>query len=686
MSASFGRVSRLRPAPDWLTFCWLVGSMALAVLPHLPRLPLWMPLLFLLAVMERASHFRWKRRPLPSWLRLVLTLLCIAGVWSSYGTILGRQAGVALLCTMLALKLSETFRSRDVFLLISLAYFIVITQFLFDQSIYLAVYLLAVAVIITATLIVNEAQPARDVRTPVRDWHGAPDVLRRAGWMLLQGLPLMLALFALFPRLGTPLWGVPEDALYGKTGISDHMEPGSIRDLFIDDSPAFRVDFAGDARPSQGRLYWRGPVLWHFDGAAWCREAPCIQDDGKDPQPRRIGKILGEVDQPLRYSVTLEPTQQLWLFALDTPVSPPRGFMGLEVDYTLHRTRPVTRTFQYDMTSDTGYQKNTRTDGRLTDRGLQLPNDRNPRTRALAEDLRAQFGEDSRALVTHVLQTFRQENYRYSFTPPPLGFHTVDDFLFETREGYCEYYSSAFTFLMRAAGIPARVVTGYQGGEYMGDPEYLLVRQSDAHAWSEVWLEGEGWVRVDPTAAVAPERVDRGALAALAGQRRGVWDYPWVRELRNQLDTVHRVWTDWVLKFDQARQKALLQPVGIDELSSSTAILLLTGIIITVTTVVMWLLLRVQWIGGLDPASRAYARFCRKLSRRGLPRSAAEGPEDFAERAAAVYGEVAEDIRRITRLYIQQRYARTGDDASLTLLRRAVRSFRVRGRRSSSAA
>ena len=677
MSASFGRISELKPAPDLVTFGWLLGSLTLAVLPHLSRLPPWLPLVFLLAVAERSSHFWWKRRPVPGWLRLLFTLGCVVGVGATYGTILGRQAGVALLCTMLSLKLLETYRKRDVFLLISLAYFIVITQFLFDQSVYLAAYLVLVAVVITATLIVNEAQPSRQLSS-VAPMKIARDTLRSAGWMLLQGLPLMILLFLLFPRLTTPIWGVPEDALYGKTGISDRMEPGSIRELFVDDSPAFRVDFLGP-KPRKDQLYWRGPVLWHFDGSAWCRSPPCAQGARRStPLIGVIPSISGDVDDPLRYQVTMEPSQQHWLFALDTPVVKPSGFMALERDYTLHHRRPVTRTLTYTMTSDAGYLKNNVSDQWGFRRaGLQLPDNRNPQTLDLATQLRARYGEDDRALVQAVLRRFRNEGYSYSFTPPPLGVHTVDDFLFSTKEGYCEYYSSAFTFLMRAAGIPARVVTGYQGGDYNGDPEYLLVRQSDAHAWSEVLLKDVGWVRVDPTAAVAPDRVDLGALQA-ARQRRGWFDFPWVRRMSNQLDAVHRMWTDWVLKFDQARQRSLLRPMGIDDLNVRSSVLLLTGAMVSVIALVMWLLLRVQWLGGLDPVAREYARFCRKLARHGVPRQPWEGPVDFAHRAARAFTPAAGAISRITHLYIDQRYRRgSSHPEQLKQLRHAVQQLKL---------
>ncbi len=655
---------------------WLLASLTLAILPHVPRLPPWLPLVFLVGAMERMSHFFFSRRPLAAWLRLLITVGCLVAVLLHYGTLLGRQAGVALLCAMLALKLMETFRRRDVYLLISLSYFVVVTQFLFDQSIYMVGYLLMAVVVITGTLIVTEVQPSRG-RRGQRGVAAAPlwGALRNAAWMLLQGLPLMAAMFLLFPRLGTPLWGLPEDVLAGKTGLSDRMEPGKILELFIDDSPAFRVDFDGPV-PDQSALYWRGPVLWYFDGSAWCRDNCIITSTS----PPLIG-VRGDIDParvraPIHYQVTLEPTDQHWLFALDLPVSrdlPP--YSAIEYDFTMHRRAPVTRLFAYEMTSDPSYPMDTRWDRALTMRGMRLPGGGNPRTRALAADWVRTHGDDRVAIIAEALRMFTTEGFSYSFTPPPLGIHGIDDFVFETRDGYCEYYASAFTFLMRAAGIPARIVTGYQGGTFMANGGYLLVRQSDAHAWSEVWLDGRGWVRVDPTAAVAPDRVSRGALAAV-GARRGVWDYAWLRELRNQFDAVHRLWSEWVLKFDRARQRALFRPIGIEDLSARDGMLLLVGIGAAFIGLFMYLLLRAQWLSGYDPIAREYARFCRKLARMGVPRKAWEGPRDFAGRAGVALEKLAPAIDAITELYVRLRYAPSAPAGALEELQFRVRRLR----------
>ncbi len=676
MSESFGRISGVSRLPDRVTMAWLLASLTLAIGPHVPRLPAWLPLLFLAAVAERMSHFYFKRRPLATWLRLAITVVCLAAILKYYGTILGRQAGVALLCAMLALKLMETFRRRDVYLLISLAYFVVVTQFLFEQSIYMVGYLLLAVVVITGTLIVTELQPSRER-------HGEPGVvaapfwgaLRNAAWMLLQGLPLMAAMFLLFPRLGTPLWGVPEDALAGKTGISDRMEPGKILELFIDDSVAFRVEFEGPV-PDPNALYWRGPVLWYFNGNAWCRDN-CIITSTRPPL---IG-VRSDIDPsriraPIRYQVTLEPTDQHWLFALDLPVRrtlPPRS--AIEFDFTLHRRAPVSQLLAYEMISDPLYPMDGRWDRALISRGRQLPAGSNPRARELASDWARRFGANRAAIVQRALTMFRNEGFSYSFQPPPIGIHGVDDFLFETKDGYCEYYASAFTFLMRAAGVSARVVTGYQGGTYNANAGYLLVRQSDAHAWAEVWLDDRGWVRVDPTAAVAPDRVNLGALAAV-GARRGLLDFAWLREVRDQFDAVHRLWSEWVLKFDRARQRSLFKPLGIEELSARNGMLLLVAVGTLFVGLVMYLLLRAQWLGGYDPVAREYARFCRKMARLGIQRKAWEGPRDFARRAAAEARPLAPAIEAITDLYVDLRYASGAPAGALEKLQSKVRRLR----------
>jgi transglutaminase-like putative cysteine protease len=645
---------------------WLVIALSLALLPHLLRLPVWFALLFSGSVVERVSHFWIKRPPFPRWIRILLTLGSLLGVALTHGRLLGRQAGVTLLCVMLALKLLETYQRRDVYLLITLAYFVVITQFLYNQTIYMVGYMLVTVIFITGTLIVVELQPSRRRLDHIESLGpGLLRHLRNAGWMLAQGVPLMLLLFLLFPRLSSPMWGLPEDAMDAKTGISGEMSPGLISELFIDDSPAFRARFDGPIPPRQ-LLYWRGPVLWDFDGLTWSRPSMAL----RSPAEIRIA----DVNNPLRYTVTMEPSQRNWLFGLDVPVMVPRNG-GMQLDHMLYRRRPVIDLTSYEMRSDPGYIMDPELSLMRRRASLALPGGRNPRTHDLAAQWRDELGDNDATLVQRALTMFRQQGFEYSFSPPPLGIDTVDDFLFETRNGYCEYYASAFTVLMRSAGIPARVVTGYQGGYISEQGDYLLVRNSDAHAWSEVWLEGRGWVRVDPTAAVAPDRISLGALAAFPSGR-GLLDFSWVWQLRNRLDAIHNFWNDWVVEFNRLRQRSLFKEFGIDDLNPAYATAVLVVFAVLFIGFVTRLLWRAQWLGGLDQTAREYARFCRKLERAGLPRRPSEGPRDFGRRAVLRFTPVRREISAIIDRYVALRYGRGGGDAAS--LRLLVNRLRVR--------
>lgn len=642
-SIEFPKVSS--SAPDMRTMMWLLSSLALVVAPHLQRLPLWFLGLFLSACALRLWQLKHQRRSIPGWIKLALTLLALVGIWLEYGTLLSRQANIGLLCVMLALKIMETAKRRDIYLLISMAYFVAITQFLFNQSFYLTLYLLGVVVVITATLIVIEHQPMRQLSSrhdlqPI----STPRLVQSALRMLLFGIPLMAALFLFFPRLGSPMWGVPQDALNGKTGISDEMEPGKILELFLDDSPAFRVEFEGPVPPPAQR-YWRGPTLWNFDGRKWTRMRPMGYAARIDPD---------QITDPIRYSLTMEPTQNHWVFGLDRPVQLPSRTQ-MEIDMTMFQRRPITTMLQMDMVSDPDYPVDVTLWQPLREAALRLPEGFNPRTQALADQWREEIGKPE-LIVQRALAMFNQEGFEYSYTPPPLGRHTIDDFLFETRSGYCEYYSSAFTALMRAAGIPARVVTGYQGGFFNEESDYMVVRQSDAHAWSEVWFEGLGWMRVDPTAAVAADRVNLGALDAFGGSR-GFFDYEWMRELRNRFDAVQRFWNQQVINFDKARQQNLLKPLGIDNMSLRQSLIALTLICSAILALALWRLIRQQERRDPDRIHQLYLAFQKRMKSLGIEANPAEGPIDFAMRCKAHSPDLADRIDRVIEAYVHLRYA-----------------------------
>jgi len=636
---------------------WLFAALAMVAAPHVERLPWWVTTLAVMLMLWRI-YLGHHRLPLP---RKLLLLLIVAGatggVFLSYRTIFGRDAGVALLIVMLALKLMETKAKRDAILLILLGYFIVITNFFYSQTIPTALYMLLCVWIITAGMIgLHYTQPA-----------GYRTQLRTAALLLAQSAPLMLALFLLFPRVQGPLWGLPQDAYSGMTGLSDSMSPGSLSNLSLSDAVAFRVTFTSPPPPAK-QLYWRGPVLWDFDGRTWT--APRFYYGTPSYQT---------TDTPVEYEVTIEPHSKRWLFALELPARVPPN-ARLTGDFQLISNIPVTSRLRYAMVSypNMGYGV---TESRMAlHRALQLPPGFNPRTIELAHSLRRQFPDDH-ALIREVLSMFHTQKFFYTTVPPLLGANSVDEFLFDTKSGFCEHYASAFTVLMRAAGIPARIVTGYQGGEINPVGNYMIVRQAYAHAWTEVWFRDTGWTRVDPTAAVSPLRVESGIAAAVPSTDplplmvRG--DYPWLRKLRLNWDSVANSWNQWVLGYNPERQRHLLSRVGIDDATWRTLAIILMATTGLITLTLALLMLRKLNPAARDPAKRAYSRFCAKLERKNLPREAAEGPLDYVARLSRLRPDLAVAASAITRLYVALRYGTDAGAEALRDLERRVRQFRT---------
>jgi protein-glutamine gamma-glutamyltransferase len=645
---------------DLRNVAWMALSMVLVTVPHVERLPSWITALAALVIGWRL-HLAWRAAALPrKWLLLLVVAAATAGIYLSFGTLFGRDSGVALLVVMLTLKLLEMANLRDAMIVIFLSYFVVLTNFLYSQTIPTALLMLVGVWVVTATMIGLQWRP-RAARYQ--------ETLRLSGLMLAQATPLMLVLFLLFPRVQAPLWGLPRDAYAGITGLSDSMSPGTLSQLSLSDAVAFRVQFQGEM-PKPNQLYWRGPVLWYFDGASWHMglsfetSAPSYSPGGN----------------PVSYTVTLEPHNKRWLFALDLPAKlvPNSRFTA---DYQMLSNVPVRQRTRYEMTSHTsyrlGYEGLTPLERR---RALQLPEGYNWRSRALAENMR-KAARDDRDMMQQVLGMFRTQQFFYTMSPPLLGENPIDDFLFNTRSGFCEHYASAFVFLMRAAGIPARVVTGYQGGEINPIGNYMVVRQSEAHAWAEVWFEGRGWVRVDPTAAVSPLRVESGIAAAVPVTDplplliRS--DMEWLRQLRFTWDSLANSWNQWVLGYNPDRQFWLLSRVGLDRATWQMLAMILivtTGLITLAFAIIM-----LRRIGRQvrDPVADIYARFCRKLARRGTTRSPSEGPADFAERASRQLPDVAPRIRAITETYIKLRYGTLQGREPVQRLKRLVSELRL---------
>jgi transglutaminase-like putative cysteine protease len=620
---------------------------------------------FLMAL--RLASLRWSGLAPGRWVLLPLMLAGLVIVLGSYHTIAGPEAGTALLTTMLSLKLLEICRVRDLRLITILFGFLLVSQFFLDDSA-LRTFYLSLLVVLDFALMGDLAE---------RSGHGRQALAvaaRRAGRLSAQALPLALALFFLFPRLSAPLWSVPGSESKGQTGMSDWMEPGSIGEVVLSAEPAFRVRFQGPV-PSTDKLYWRGPVTWHTDGRRWTGwplEAPVKKAE-------KLVETGDEIAYRVAYQMKLKPGDQPWLFALDMPVQAPRHARILG-DYQVLTTEPVKYNQSIRLVSALEYNTGQLDlDQELA--GTQLPDNVTPRMRALVADWQKDAGSQE-DLVRSALAFFRKKPFYYTLFPPKLGPNPTDEFLFETRRGFCEHYAGSFALLMRIAGIPSRVVLGYLGGELNTLGDYLLVRQSDAHAWAEVWLEGRGWVRIDPTAAIAPERVEYsdllerlGAGAPLRFRSEDVDALiDWIHDLALLKDAIETGWYDWVVELSSTRQHQLLESLGLGPLREygfAVALIVAVGLVLGLLFMAM-----TRISGTRDPLEKLYARFCSRLSRIGLQRRNREGPLDYSRRVMAVRPDLRDPVMSFMALYLPQRYGAGNGTAGRRALQDRLRRFR----------
>ena len=625
------------PPLDAACVPWLLAAALATAGPHAPHQPLWLVLLAGAALLWRALLW-WRQGALPArWLLLTVMLAGVIGIALHYRTLFGRDAGVALLVLLMAGKPLEARSRRDALVVVMLGYFLLLTHYFYSQSIATGLWLLAALTLLTTTLIRLHGEGA---------WRPAA---RQAAVMLLQALPLMLALFVLFPRVQGPLWGLPRDAYAGMTGLSDSMAPGSLDTLIRSGAIAFRTRFDGPPPPPLER-YWRGPVLEDYDGLTWTRAPAALRNAA--PTPRL------EPDGPTyRYTTTLEAHNQRWLLALDLPFARPADSLFSSRLETLSR-EPVRSRARFTFASASATHANRDEAALLLARALALPAQRNPRSRALGEAWRAQNSGDARAISATALRFFNREAFYYTLNPPRTGADAVDDFLFSTRRGFCEHYAGAYVVLMRAAGVPARVVTGYQGGEINPVDGVLTVRQSDAHAWAEIWLPGMGWQRVDPTAAVAPARVEQGIEAALpAGETLPALariDIDWLRNLRFRWEAMNHAWHQWVLGYNPERQREALARLGFGDPDWRTLAVALAVVCGTVLLLLAATMLYAR--PRRAPAEQAWQRFCAALARLGVERLPWEGPQALAARVATSRPELAALAARAAAAYVRLRY------------------------------
>lgn len=657
---------------------WMIGAVVAACLPHWPHAPGWLWLAMAVVFGWRVQIYR-GRLALPSvWIKGLLVLLCALAVWRAFGNLRGIEPMTALLLAGLVLKCLEMRNRRDALLVVMLGYFVTAAQLLYSTQILASIY----ALLCVWALLVAQQLLFSGANNPF----GA--VVRHSGVMLLQSVPVMLALFMLMPRLA-PLWAMPSQQHAAKTGISDSMSPGDVVDLTQSGKLAFRVSFDGEL-PSPEARYWRGLVMSEFDGRTWRRHdydflpGERAVDLYRDtPSQWRMDQLLMGDDVPVyRYELLMEATHQSWLFTLGLPRSISMGqAWGITRDHTLFTLMPMLERNALSVTSVDIAMPQAQLHPLVQRRYLALPEGYNPRSLALAKSWMAEA--DNPHSFIEKFQHWVTARFVYTLQPPALGRDSVDDFLFTTQQGFCEHFASSFAFLARAAGIPARVVIGYQGGELSVDGRYLLVHEMDAHAWTELWIAGQ-WQRVDPTAFVAPERIRMGLRGSMREQQELLGDpmslmrFSYIgtlNQLRLQWDYVNYLWQSKVAGFDRKAQQGLLDQWlgGRDPLQ--LALVFLALVLGPVLLVALWMM----WLNRPAPEP-LIQRLLRDVARGlgpELQRHQGEAVGDYFRRLALAMPAREEDCLNLARVFDHRLYgAGTDDQRAEQLLRQWVTRFR----------
>ncbi|MGW8421112.1 MULTISPECIES: transglutaminase family protein [Comamonas] len=618
-----------RDARDTL---FLLAVIAWIMLPQVQHTPWWTSA-FAAALLLWRARLALTGAPLPGrWVLAGVLAIAIGATWATHKTIVGRDAGVTLVVMLLALKTLELRARRDAMVVFFLGFFVLLSNFFYSQSLPTAMAMvLGLTGLLTA--LVNAHMTA-----------GKPPLtqaLRTAGWLALWGAPVMVSLFLFFPRMA-PLWGMPADDMAGRSGLSENMRVGEVAALALDDSVALRIRFdtPGGQEPPANTLYFRGPVLSQFDGRNW--QADPVLDAMAVPQLRVSG-------EPIRYQMLIEPSKRRWLTLLDAartePQIPPGASVGrLRMSSSLQwlSWRPITDVLRVDAQSHLDFSHGPLQLTPELKRYLQLPAGSNPRTRALGEHLQAELraqpgaGADTDRLIASALQHLKAGGYTYTLEPGVVDSdHTADDFWFDSKQGFCEHIASAFAVLMRSMGVPARIVTGYQGGDRNSVDNYWTVRNSDAHAWTEVWIAGRGWVRVDPTGAVAPSRVGQfqrlsappGAFASAVGN---FVDTGTLEKLRAVWEAVNNRWNQWVINYTQSRQLNLLQSLGFESPGWTGLLRLLAGSLSALA--LLWLI----WARATRPQRDDWSQLMHaarlRLQRAGVASGASDSTRSLSRR------------------------------------------------------
>ncbi|MEO5686971.1 MAG: DUF3488 and transglutaminase-like domain-containing protein [Burkholderiaceae bacterium] len=659
-----------REARDTLFMVALIGW---TITPHLFHLPLWVAGLTGVVLAWR-GWLAWRQAPLPGRLA-VLGLLGLAGLLTFTGekTLLSKDAGVTLLVVLMALKTLELRARRDALVVFFLGFFLVLTTFLYSQS-FLTALGTGVSVWGWLTALTLAHIPAG--RPTIRQAAGL------AGRAALIGTPVMIALFLLFPRIG-PLWPASNSA--NRTGLSDHLELGSVADLASDDSLAFRIRFDGPA-PNAAQMYFRGPVLIDTDGHEWRAQSLF---DGRSRRATGLRSSSVEVrGKTIAYEMALEPTELTWLSMLEVTPPPAPEHAGdaaqgvqvldgadlrplVDLDMQWRTRRPISQRVRLRATAGLDYRLVGATSADLRE-NLRLPPQFFPRTKAWSlQWLRDHPGAAAHpdAVVETLYRHIGSAGFTYTLSPGAYEGDPVDEFWLDRRVGFCEHFATSFVVVLRAMGIPARVVTGYQGTDATPEDGWYVVRQSNAHAWAEYWNPARGWVRADPTAAVAPDRVERGhairPAAGFVGSAINSLSPGMLDSLRAWRETLDNRWKDWVLGYNRNAQFDLLKKLGVSTPDSEDLGRLLT-IVISAAAVfgagTAWWDSHRRTPG--QRQTRRLASALRALQPHGVRVAVHESPGVVAAALRQRFGGAADDVARRLDAVERQRYGPGADAAA----------------------
>lgn len=650
------------------SFIFLCGALCFAALPLLGKLPLWAVAIFLvcLVIMSIAT---WKGRRVPSGVMKTVVLAGgVGGIMISYGTLFGVEAGTSVTLVLVSLKLLETRSARDVQVLCLLGYFICLSVLFFTQDLSWCVYVAGAFTLITAALIHSQLGSG-----PERQW---PVAFRLSLGLCAQAVPLVLLLFLFFPRVyGGFRFQLGKSSL-GISGMSEQMTPGSISSLAVSQENAFYVEFPDGDMPSLANLYWRGGVLWHGNGLTWERGSQRMED-------RRVRHLRGPV---IRQTIVLEPHGGKWLFALDRPAGEVRDASYSSGGF-LQSHRPIYRRYKYQVISRPENIEKVLLP-HVREQALQKPENVSTAVQELVASWRTDGANDSQ-VIERALRFFRSQAFVYTLEPGTYAAPSLDEFLFRRRKGFCEHFAAAYATLMRVAGIPSRVVVGYQGGQYNAMGNYVMVRQADVHAWCEVYLDKTGWLRVDPTTYVAPARVLTGLQSFLGSQSQQDGDggagsdasnrmlgfQELMREMKLAWDMLDYQWSLRVLNFDSDTQRSFFALVGLQTLSH-LSLVVWVAIVMVLMIGVIGIVMKHGVRTSVDEVQHLYRKFCHTLGKRGARREVWEGPLDFTRRAAALFPNQAGPIRTFNDLYIASRYSAVAkDETPVPRMRMALRAL-----------